>query len=250
MGRYDGGNYEGQTAFPTPQNQERRAVANQMNQLSRDDIIRRQQALRQTPVTVYPPQTQNQRMPAQPMLDSDAMTDEMQRIRAHAQATGYYDPVSGSPDVNFATIGNNFVYCLDQATNGFIELTPGQTLTFTVAVSADADFVMMALCARATREFTYLMSDSGADRRLSSQPVSAIAAMGGTGRAISPTVPQLMKAATTILVQITDGGNQSPNIYSGARVADANLEPSVADPAVLVNKIGLFFIGVKRVRQG
>lgn len=250
MSRYDGGNYEGQTAFATPQNQERRAVANQMNQLSRDDMIRRQQALRQTPVTVFPPETQNQRYPNQPMLDSDAMTDDMRRIRAHAEATGYYDPVTGSPDVNFATIGNNFVYCLDQATSGFIELLPNATTTVTVAVSADADFVMMALMARCTREFIYLMTDSGADRRLSSQPVSAIASMGGTGRAVSPTVPQLMKAATTILVQITDGGDQSPNIYTGNRVADANLEPSVADPDVLVNKIGLFFVGVKRVRQG
>lgn len=250
MSQWDGGNYEGQTPFAMPQNQERRAVANQMNQLSPEAQRRMRQADRTAPRQIYPPQTQNERYPAQPMLESDAMRQELLDLRRQVEGLGYFDPVTGSNPENFGTIGLPYVYCLDQATAGFIELASGATGTFTVAVSADADFIMMALTARATREFTYVMSDSGADRRLSSQPVSAIASLGGVGRVFSPTVPQLMKAATTILVQITDGGNQSPNIYDGTRVSDANLEPSVADPQVLVNKIGMFFIGVKRVRQG
>ena len=247
--RYDGGNYEGQTPFPMPQSQERRAVM-AGNGDSREVRALRYQARYQAPQTIYPPQTQREQYANQPMLESDAMTDEMLRIRQMAQSQGYADPVYGSNPENFATIGTPFIYCLDQATNGFIEFATGATGTFSVAISADADFVCHAISARATREFTYVLVDSGADRRLSSQPVSAIASLGGTGRVFNPTVPQLMKAATTLIVQITEGGDQSPNIYSGARVANANLEPSVADPLVLVNKIGLFFVGVKRVKQG
>lgn len=244
MARNDGGNYEGQTPFPMAQSQQRRSPAG----LSPQARAIRQQAWAENPSQIYPPQTQNEHYPAQPMLESAAMSQMMQQYANYAAGMGYQDPVSPSNDQNFATIGLPFVYCLDQATAGFIELAAGGTVSVTIAVSADADFVLQAIGARATREFTYFMNDSGADRRLSTQPVSAIATLGGTGRAFAPTTPQLMMAATTILVQITDGGDQSPNIYNGARVANGNLEPSVADPDVLVNKIGLFLYGVKRLR--
>lgn len=247
MGQYDGGNYEGQTPMPMPQSQQRRGVVNAQRLSPQARNIRRE-AWAETPPQIYPPQTQNERLPAQPMLDSDAMSEEMGRYQQMMAQNGYIDPVSPSNPQNFATIGLPFVWCLDQATNGFVELTTGQLLNFTVAISADADFVLQAITARATREFTFLLVDSGADRRLSNQPVSAIASMGGTGRAFAPTTPQLCMAATTILVQIQDGGDQSPNIYNGNRVSDANLEPSVADPDILVNKIGLFLHGVKRRR--
>jgi len=249
MAEYDGGNYEGQTAFPNPQSQQRRALQT-ATRLSPQARAIRQEAWEQPPQQIYPPQTQNEQYPAEPMQESGHMLDEMSRYRRYMEGQGgYIDPVSASNPENFATIGLPFIWTLDQATNGFIELASGAQLNVTVTVDAAADFVLQAIMARATREFTYFMSDSGSDRRLMSQPVSAIASMGGTGRAIAPTTPQLLNAATTLLISIQDGGDQSPNIYNGNRVADANLEPSVADPQVLVNKIGLFLIGVRRARR-
>lgn len=245
MARHDGGNYEAQTPYPMPQSQQRRMVQT-ADRLTERRL--RQEAETTRPRQNYPPQTQNERYPGQPMLGSDAMAERMEQYRRMMQGEGYVDPVSASNDQNFATIGLPFIYTLDQATNGFIELASGATGNFTINVSSDADFILQAITARATREFVFLMVDSGSDRRLSTQPASAIASFGGVGRAFAPTTPQLFSAATQILIQITDGGDRSPNIYNGGQVADADLEPQVGAPQNLVNKIGLMLHGVKRLR--
>lgn len=247
MGRYDGSNYEGQVPMPMPQSQQRRMLAEQAEALRRQGQV-------VTPRTIYPPETERERYPNQPMLESDHMRQEMVQIQNALASQGYVDPVSGSNPVNYATIGLPYVYTLDQASQGFIELNPfpgaGSTFQGSITISAADDFILQAITARATREFVLTFNDNGSDRLLQSQPVSAIAWMGGLGRVFAPTVPQLVKAATVLQVTITDGGDQSPNIYNGNRVANANLEPSVANPEVLVNKIGLFLHGVRRVRRG
>lgn len=231
-----GNNYESQVPYPMAQAQQARAL--------------RMQAQREVPPSIYPPQTENQRYPAQPALDSDAYGHDLDKVRQQAAGLGFVDPINGSNQMNFATIGLPFVYTLDQAVGGFIELLPGATGSFTVSFTADSDFVAQGFAARATREFIYSMQDSGADRNLQNRPQSAIATLGGLGRISTPTVPLLFKGKTTLQMQITDGGNGSPNIYNGAPVLDANLEPSVSNPAVLVNKIGIFLIGVKRQQWG
>lgn len=249
MGQYDGGNFESQTPMPMPQAQQRRGIEMQENAMRNQQL--RRQALREVPPTIYPPQSEMQRYANQPMLDSPAMSQEMAEIQNQAAASmGYMDPVSGSNNVNFSTIGLPFTYGLDQANAGFIELLPGAQLACTISISADADMVVQAISARATREFIYTWVDSGADRRLQTTPLSAIATLGGMGRVFSPTVPMLVKGKTTLQIIIQDGGAGSPNIYNGAPVANANLEPSVADPQVLVNKIGFFLVGVKRLQRG
>lgn len=250
MGRYDGGNYESQTPLPMPQAQQRRALEMQNRSLNPAVRNLRQQEIREVPQSIYPPQTEGQRYPDQPMLDSDAMAHRMAEYANEQAGQGYYDPVSGSNNQNFATIGLHYTYALDQAVNGFVELGSGATGSFTMSFTADSDFVALAYMARCTREFQFAMVDSGADRQLQLRPVSAIAFFGGLGRAVAPCVPQLYKGKTTMQIQITDGGPLSPNIYNGAQVADADLEPSVANPAVLVNKIGIFLIGVKRLQRG
>jgi hypothetical protein len=255
MGRFDGGNYEAQTPFAMPQAQQRRGLEMQNGEMSQADIQRavrqmRAQGIREVPQTIYPPQTEQQLLANQPMLDSDAMSRRMAEYANQQAGLGYVDPVSGSNDQNFATIGLHYTYCLDQAVNGFIELAPGASASFSINFTADSDFICQAYMARSTREFTFTLTDSGADRQLQLRPVSAIAFFGGTGRAIAPTVPQLYKGKTTVQIQLTDGGDRSPNIYNGNQVANANLEPSVANPQVLVNKIGLFLVGVKRLQRG
>lgn len=250
MARYDGGNYEAQTPHAMPQAQQRRALEMQNRSLNPAVRNLRQQEVREVPPSVYPPQTEQQRYPNQPMLDSDAMAHRMAEFEQMQAGMGYFDPVRGSNAENFATIGLHYTYALDQATNGFIELPPGATGSFTVSFTADSDFICQAYVARATRDFFFSMQDSGADRQLQLRPVSAVAFFGGTGRAMAPTVPQLYKGKTTMQIQITDAGDRSPNIYNGGQVADADLEPSVADPDTLVNKVGIFLVGVKRLQRG
>lgn len=159
------------------------------------------------------------------------------------------DIISGSNQMNFMTIGQPFTYRLsDPALQfGIVELAPGANGSFTVAVSADADFICYKIQGSITRDCVISITDSGAGRQLQNRPVTGIELLGTGFRAYNLDVPLLIKNKSSLQIDIQDLGALSRDPFTGGLVPDAGLQPSFADPAVLVNRISLSFVGVKRV---
>ena len=198
----------------------------------------------------YPPGTpRNPELQTQPALEGPEFFAEGEEAARQMGPNGS-DVISGSNNMNFFTIGLPFVYKPNEAVNGFLEVPSGGTISVTVDVSADADFVIYEIQGQVTRNCSFVISDAGSNRLLQNRPVTAFELLGSGQRNNQLSVPQLIKAKSAIQIQITDFGPLAYNIYTGALVADAALQPSVANPAVLVNRVSIAFVGVKRVEKG
>lgn len=198
----------------------------------------------------YPPGTpRNPELQTQPALEGPEFFAEGQ-IGAEVYGPNNQDVISGSNNQNFFTIGLPFVYKPDEMVMGFSELAPGGTLPLTVSISADADFVIYEIQGQCTRNISIVIADAGANRLLQNRPMTAFELFGTGQRNNQLSVPLLVKAKSSLQVQITDLGPNAYNIYSGTLVPNAALQPSVADPAVLVNRVSIAFVGVKRVEKG
>ncbi len=82
------------------------------------------------------------------------------------------------------------------------------------------------------------------------RPVTAMEMLGTGQRNNQLSVPMLIKAKSSIQVDIVDLGDLAFNIYTGALVPDAALQPSILVPGTFVNRISVAFIGVKRTVRG
>lgn len=198
----------------------------------------------------YPPNTsRNLEQQYQPALDGPEFSVEGQ-MGAQQYGPNAEDVISGSNNQNFFTIGLPFTYKLDEAINGFIELAPNGRLSATVNVSADADFVIYEIQGQVTRNCTFQINDAGSNRNMQTRPVTAFELLGTGQRNNQLSVPMLIKAKSSIQVDIVDMGPLAYNIYTGALVPDAALQPSIANPGILVNRVSIAFVGIKRVVKG
>ena len=160
------------------------------------------------------------------------------------------DVISGSNNENFFSIGLPYTYKLDEASIlGVIELAPNATGSFTVSVSADADFIAYKIQGQVTRNAAFAITDAGSGRALQSRTVTAMEFLGQGIRPYILDVPLLIKAKSSIQVDITDMGANARDPYTGALVPDAALQPSVIIPGNLVNRVSISFVGVKRVMK-
>lgn len=233
--------------FPMPQSQEVRRGLRGNNMRGNRGYPR---PLTSVDPNYYPPGTpRNPELQNQPALEGPEFFAEGE-MAAREQGPNGSDVISGSNNMNFFTIGLPFTYKLNEAINGFVEIPSGGTGSFTVDVSADADFIIYEIQGQCTRNCTFVISDAGSNRLLQNRPVTAMELLGTGQRNNQLSVPQLIKAKSAIQVQITDLGPLAFNIYNGTLVADAGLQPSVANPQVLVNRVSIAFVGVKRVEKG
>lgn len=199
----------------------------------------------------YPPGTpRDVGLQTQPALQGPEF-DQAGLEAAQMMGPNSEDIISGSNNENFMSVGLPFTYRLSDPNLrfGIVELLPNGTGSFAVQISADADFIVYKIQGSVTRDCVFDFTDAGAGRQLMSRPVTAIELLGSGFRAYNLDVPMLIKNKSSIQVNITDLGPLSRDPFTGLLVPDAGLQPSFADPAVLVNRISISFVGVKRVAK-
>lgn len=243
-----GKGYQQARPFPMAQSQEVRQGLRGRNNMRGNRTYPR--PLNSIDPNYYPPGTpRNPEYQTQPALEGPEFFAQGQ-IAAGERGPTDMDVVSGSNNQNFFTIGLPYTYKLDQANLGFIELPPNGIGSFTVSISADADFVIFEIQGQCTRNCIFSINDAGSGRMLQNRPVTAFELLGTGQRNNQLSVPMLIKAKSALQVDIVDMGDLSFNIYNGTLVADAALQPSVINPPALVNRISIAFVGIKRVEKG
>lgn len=244
-----GDGYSRARPFPMPQSQEVRRGLRGNNMRNRGNRSY-PRPLDSVDHNYYPPGSpRNPEVQTQPALEGPEFFAEGETAAGEGGPSAS-DVISGSNNQNFFTIGLPFTYKLNAAQNGFIELPSGGTGSFTVDVSADADFIIYEIQGQVTRNCTFQITDAGSNRLIQNRPVTAFELLGSGQRNNQLSVPMLIKAKSAIQVQITDLGPLAYNIYTGALVGDAALQPSVDNPQELVNRISIAFVGVKRNVRG
>ena len=243
-----GRGYERATPYPMAQSQEVQRGLKGNSMRNRNRLYPR--SMQSIDRNYYPPGTpRNPELQTQPALEGPEFFADGQ-IGAQEYGPQGQDIVSGSNNQNFFTIGLPFTYKIDEAVNGFVELPPNGVGSFTVSVSADADFVIYEIQGQVTRNCIFQIADAGSNRMMENRPVTAFEMLGTGQRNNQLSVPMLIKAKSSIQVNITDLGDLAYNIYTGGLVPDAALQPSVINPGTLVNRISVAFFGIKRVVKG
>lgn len=231
-----------------PQSQEVRRGLRGNNMARRQDYPR---PLRSVDPAYYPPGTpRNPELQYQPALEGPEFNADGEAAARQMGPSGS-DVISGSNNMNFFTIGLPYTYKPNEANLGFLEIPSGGTVSVTVDISAAYDFVVYEIQGQVTRNCVFTIQDAASNRNLQNRPVTAFELLGSGQRNNQLSVPLLIKGKSAIQIQITDLGPLSYNIYTGALVADAALQPSILNPGgPLVNRVSIAFVGVNRVSKG
>lgn len=207
--------------------------------------IRRSNVRNPADPTVYPPGSPRSLQDSyQPALDSGAFD---QAVMDQGMGAAFDQIVSDDNNKNYGSIGIPYTYKIDQSIQGFIQLAPNATGEFAINISADANFIIYQIVGQATRNCTFTINNSGADRLFQNRPLSAIEMFGTAQRAFNLAVPQMVNAKTSLQLRITDLGAGALSPFTFLPVADANLQPDLEGGPDLFNRISIAFRGVKRV---